>query len=359
MHSGECERYGIGDAEIAERLRFFQVEGDRDECVAQLGAIIGRHVDAIIESFYDYLLQTPALRDLLADGAKLKRLRTTQRAYILTLGQGRTAREYFERRLQIGRAHERVGLSPMYYLGAYAKLFEVISRHVIADAPSESSAELIITLERLFSLDIELALMTYHGRRHDAIVESVQSDALTGIASRGFALAALEREFGRANRFGRPFALLFIDIDNFKTLNDSEGHAAGDAALADVALCLRNGIRPHDLLGRYGGDEFLVGIIEGEPEVAINVAERIRAAVEARFRNRLHPLTTSIGAAHARKSDRLADLIQRADSAMYEAKSTGRNRVVSAFDLVSSRGQEPAVLPDLNHHPEKAPKSGP
>ncbi len=337
---GECDRYEIGEAEIAERLAFFGLGPDRDRSVAQLNDIIAPRVDAIIDEFYAYLMGVPALRQLLADGLKLGRLRETQRAYILTLGQDRTRRDYFERRLQIGRAHERVGLAPMYYLGAYAKLFELITRCVHANAPGNDVCDIIVTLERLFSLDTELALMTYHGRQQDAIVESVRYDPVTAIAARGFALEALAREHDRAARFGRPFSIIFVDVDHFKALNDNEGHAAGDAALAEFAGCLRAGVRPQDLVGRYGGDEFLVGVVEGGALAAARVAERIRASVEARFKNRLHPLTASIGVAEAHPSEPLAALIQRADGAMYQAKSAGKNNIVTA-DGVAGTGKTP------------------
>jgi len=326
----ECELHGLGAREIADRLDFFGLGPERDESIARLNAILTRFVDTAIIEFYDFLGSVPALKPLLEDGERTNRLRDTQRHYLLTLGIARQTLPYFETRLRVGRAHERVGLAPMHYLGAYAKLEEILIRHIAQEAPEELRG-VAATLQRLFWLDADLAMMAYHGRRHEALVESVSADALTGLMTRGFAVAALANENERAARFTRPFSLLFVDLDHFKSLNDCGGHAAGDVLLATAARIIRDSVRPHDIVGRYGGDEFLVGVVEGELGVAAVIAERIRSRIELEFRDqRVDPApTASIGVAQARHGEPIDALIQRADAAMYRAKASGRNKAVT------------------------------
>jgi diguanylate cyclase (GGDEF)-like protein len=125
--------------------------------------------------------------------------------------------------------------------------------------------------------------------------------------------------------------LLFLDLDNFKKLNDHYGHAAGDHALLAVAKALRDELRPEDLFGRYGGEEF-VALLDGiERSSAMHIAARLCRRVDALdipVDDKGLLLTVSIGAAQQRMDDSVASLVRRADTAMYAAKARGRNRVM-------------------------------
>ena len=129
-------------------------------------------------------------------------------------------------------------------------------------------------------------------------------------------------------------SVLFIDIDWFKKINDTHGHACGDECLRAVAVALRGGLRPGDTLGRYGGEEFLVLLPEQDGAAARVVAERLREAVERMpmpWQGETLRLTASIGLASRRPSDADAQkLLARADKALYRAKHEGRNRVAAA-----------------------------
>jgi diguanylate cyclase (GGDEF)-like protein len=125
-----------------------------------------------------------------------------------------------------------------------------------------------------------------------------------------------------------------LDLDHFKSINDSYGHVAGDQVLMDVAAILKRSIRSIDYASRYGGEEFVVVLVETISVSALDVAERIRSVVENHSLvandNRLS-VTVSLGVAHAREEDDGPDaVLARADSALYEAKRSGRNRVQSA-----------------------------
>jgi diguanylate cyclase (GGDEF)-like protein len=162
---------------------------------------------------------------------------------------------------------------------------------------------------------------------HAQVVELSLTDALTSIYNRRYFDLFLSNEVERSRRFGRDLAVLMIDIDYFKEYNDTFGHPAGDQALQSVVMCLQKGRRSADVLTRIGGDEFALILPETEMTGALEVAERIRAAmtVSADFK---HRLTLSMGISTLRGNNIEADmLIQQADIALYEAKRTGRDRI--------------------------------
>jgi diguanylate cyclase (GGDEF)-like protein len=161
------------------------------------------------------------------------------------------------------------------------------------------------------------------------------TDPLTDLPNHRAMVAALDRELERAQRYRRPCALLFIDLDHFKALNDGYGHPAGDAALRDLAVVVRGTVRDGDILGRWGGEEFVLLLPETDPAMALAAAERVRAAVAAhRFRagSGVH-LTCSVGVATYPHDGQTRDsLVDAADRAMYAAKRLGRNQVRAATD---------------------------
>jgi diguanylate cyclase (GGDEF)-like protein len=161
--------------------------------------------------------------------------------------------------------------------------------------------------------------------------------ALTTVAAILAALLVLERdlrvEVNASARYGRPLALLMIDVDHFKSYNDTFGHQAGDAALQSVARVLATGLRASDVAYRYGGEEFVLILRETTRSDAVVLAERVRSAIEHHFAAPSHPraITISIGVAGLPEHGPSGDtLTHAADEALYEAKSAGRNRVVVA-----------------------------
>jgi len=165
-----------------------------------------------------------------------------------------------------------------------------------------------------------------------ALREQAIRDSLTGCFNRRYLDETLERELSRARREGYPLALVILDLDHFKQINDTYGHQAGDAALKELANQLRSDIRHEDVLCRYGGEEFVILMPRMPLAIAAERAERWRRAIgeiRVRFGSFELAFTTSAGVAaypdHARMPD---DLMQAADQALYVAKNEGRNRVV-------------------------------
>jgi diguanylate cyclase (GGDEF)-like protein len=158
------------------------------------------------------------------------------------------------------------------------------------------------------------------------------TDPLTGVLNRRAFLRHLEDEFSRCQRASGSFALLIVDIDHFKRINDNHGHTAGDEVLCAAVQNLRDAIRGIDLVGRWGGEEFVV-LLPGADEVAAHiVAERIRLNVQRPAllgdKSKHIPITASLGVALGGAGDSIEEILCRADSALYRAKSAGRNCVV-------------------------------
>ena len=171
----------------------------------------------------------------------------------------------------------------------------------------------------------------------DVCEEAAFTDHLTGLANRRRFERQLEREVGRVERFARPFTLLMLDIDNFKNLNDTFGHDAGDDAIRRLSRVLREGTRGIDLAARIGGEEFAVLLVETRKEGGFEVAERLRVAIKSLELPRGGGITASFGVAECPSdAQTAADILKAADVALYQAKRNGRDQVVALQSLRSN-----------------------
>jgi len=165
------------------------------------------------------------------------------------------------------------------------------------------------------------------------------TDTLTGLRNRRDFDRRWKAELGRARRFRLPLTLMMMDLDHFKRINDTHGHAAGDRVLATAGRLIAECLRTSDVAARYGGEEFAIIASHTRPEAAVTLAERIRELVEREARNAIGDLggggaiTASIGIAGCDDGAKAGDdLFERADAALYAAKAGGRNRVVVAAE---------------------------
>ena len=156
-------------------------------------------------------------------------------------------------------------------------------------------------------------------------------DPLTGINNRGHFMDLLRTELERSKRHSRVFCLLMFDLDHFKQVNDTRGHAAGDEALRSLSRVFNTaGLRNTDFYGRIGGEEFSLGLPETDIDGAVTLAERLRETLEMTAivnDGEEFFVTASIGVSQYTSGDTIESLLERADQAMYRAKKTGRNRV--------------------------------
>ena len=174
------------------------------------------------------------------------------------------------------------------------------------------------------------ALQEEYLKRGRVMDDLVYGDPLTGLFNRRFMLGQLNATIAGAHRHGRELSICAIDVDRFKSINDELGHQAGDEALTEIARRIGRRVRKEDLLGRTGGEEFLLILPETGPEQAALVAEAVRAEVcrlPMLLEGISRQVTVSVGWATLAPDEEPESLLKRADRAMYEAKAQGRDRV--------------------------------
>ena len=206
-----------------------------------------------------------------------------------------------------------------------------------SDQYSSALVGLLVSILMLIGVLGLRALFADMRRQERELVRLATTDALTQANNRRHALELARQELFRQQRTGRPLALLVLDLDHFKAVNDTYGHATGDAVLIGVSTACREALRSMDIFGRLGGEEFIIVLPETDETQAITSSERLRTRISAleiaAATSSIH-ITASIGIAVATSTKTadadaiLAQLLRRADTALYAAKSGGRDRCV-------------------------------
>jgi diguanylate cyclase (GGDEF)-like protein/PAS domain S-box-containing protein len=444
------------DQEIRQRLQFLEVTPDDIQLLRQIHPLLQPKLPAVIAGFYRHLQTIPVLRALLADPSTLDRLHYLQAAYFETLTAGDYGTEYVRHRLRVGLAHQRIGLAPEWYIGAYRKYLGDLGP-VLQELLRERPALLLPTFSALIkvaSFDMGLALDTYiqasrqqlresearfrtafgqaavglaqlavdgrwlrvnrklldivgyseeemrcmsladlvapedwqtdgpllralangeletstrekrylckDGHRvwvkatvtamqpdggaaslvaviedisqrkqfEEELMHLARHDALTGLANRTLLLDRVSQAIAQARRSGNQVAMLFLDLDRFKTINDSLGHDAGDRVVVEVGRRLKHAVRDADTVARFGGDEFVVLLPELPSEnIAAALAQKILNALFEPMLIQGHELAPacSLGISlYPRDGADGKTLLKNADAALYQAKAMGR-----------------------------------
>jgi diguanylate cyclase (GGDEF)-like protein len=186
-------------------------------------------------------------------------------------------------------------------------------------------------VDRLRKSRAEVAIASEALQKQNALLEALAvTDGLTGVFNRQKLNDVLTEHFLRFCRNHRAFAVLMVDIDHFKAINDTHGHAAGDDVLVHIAVILKQTVRAIDTVARYGGEEFVLVLPDTLVAAGAEVAERIRAAVESQHvtNDGVIAVTVSVGVTESRDEDLSPEgLLARVDQALYAAKRAGRNTV--------------------------------
>lgn len=212
---------------------------------------------------------------------------------------------------------------------------EMLNRQIKTQKEKLVYKEGVITNQRemigilLIFGSIIIILALYVIRQNRRLDELSQTDPLTGLFNRRAFLPKINDEIERFNRYGSPLSILLIDIDHFKTINDTLGHDKGDKVLKTVSALILSRVRKTDLSVRWGGEEFMILATGTGIENAIALAEDLRQSVESSDFDIDRTITVSIGVASAQSSQTADELVKAADIALYEAKESGRNRVVT------------------------------
>jgi len=191
----------------------------------------------------------------------------------------------------------------------------------LEDLVQQRTAELTETRDRLEVLVKEL------DEKNQTLEILSVTDRLTGLANRRKLESTLQTELVRSRRYNKEFSVILLDVDHFKKINDTYGHPVGDTVLATLATLLASNARETDIVGRWGGEEFLIICPETSLELVHTLAERYRQQLECHDFGPVGQVTSSFGVAASKPEDTPELLVQRADEALYSAKESGRNRV--------------------------------
>ena len=340
----------ISELEVDRRKELLGFTQDDVGVLKAFGPVLEQNIDAIVADFYKKQIAQPENALLIGDADTLARLHSAQRAYVLNLFEGVYGLDYVNNRLRIGMVHKRIGVEPKLYLAAVRALRSSIADGLRSHTDAAGLERVLDALDKLLYFDVTLVFDTYirgllsevesakdkalsyameleHkvAERTRQLQELSQRDALTGLFNRRSFYELLEREIRQARRGQTRLAVLFVDVDKFKPLNDSQGHRAGDTALRSIAEVMLLQCREIDVVSRYGGDEFCIALPNCDADFACQVAQRICSDV----RTCALGVTLSIGVAETGPLEFLAteELVALADARMYQAKLGGGDTI--------------------------------
>lgn len=224
---------------------------------------------------------------------------------------------------------------------------QIIDRHVSMTVVSEVVTDYTFVYglgaTLLAVLGTSLVWMRRLAKLNKQLETIAETDPLTGLPNRNALNAHFHNDLLRAHRFGRPLAVILLDIDHFKHINDRFGHVVGDKVLTEFGRIVRSNLRDVDSVCRWGGEEFLILCAETDASGAMRLAERILAAVRSRQFSEVGGLTCSAGVAALAPEDQSEGLIRRADAALYEAKQAGRDRARGALPQIPGDHVDPVT----------------
>ena len=359
------EQLRITAHEIIRRKKLFQITEKDIQTLLEVKPIILTELDDIVTTFYTKLVEVEGVAQVIGDAESLYRLKNHLARYLRTLFEGSYGMEYVQSRLRIGLVHKRIGVPPKLYIAAY-KILSKILRTKLREQNKEKSCDLCSSrsnsLENLMLFDLVLVFDTYiqglvnevnrskedletYAReledtissRTKELAEQASKDGLTGLYNQRTFYEYLSTELSRSQRRADTFTLCYIDLDNFKKVNDTHGHKFGDQVLTNVASAIKQILRDEDIGARYGGDEFCMILPNASAEEARMVCKRLINAF-----SKIDPdciVTMSIGLAEFIPDSGLDtdSLIKKADKAMYSSKNQSGHYIT----VYSDESQKP------------------
>lgn len=349
-----AEQLQITNLEIEKRKKLLEFSDNDAELLLSYKPMIAKYLDGIVKTFYDHQLQVPEIALLIGDSETFRRLKSAMHRYVLDLFDGHYDMEYVNRRLRIGKVHQRIGVSSKLYLAAIYQLQKIINNTFLMHLSDESNIikleQIRITVNKIFTFDVQLVLDTYisslvnqvdNAREElrlysDSLQQTVAEktkelkemslkDSLTGLFNQHAFYDHLRREVANAERYHEPLTLFYFDLNGFKQLNDTEGHPAGDEILSLVGNIIREVIRETDIGCRYGGDEFCVIL----PRTSINTSEIVKERLVKEFTAQdTKGISFSLGIIDTGPDIFVGyeTLVKNADQEMYKAKAESKNK---------------------------------
>jgi diguanylate cyclase (GGDEF)-like protein len=347
VHHEYCKVFHYDQSGITSALALLELSPEDSHLAESLQEnIIKPNLRAIIDTFYDeYLLVHERFRKILGNKDRIPNLKISQAKYLLSFGMDFNTLDYFENRLRVGVAHQRVGLGLSLYNFAYRKLRELILSY-IPEGNDDELMQLRRFIDKIIALDMSLAIASYHGGSQTKLESSVEhlkhiqsqlekkanTDTLTHLNSRDATLKLLEQALQESQQADKSIIVMMIDIDDLGSINDQYGHLIGDHVMREVAGRIEKTVPSLDKIGRYGGDEFIIIARSVTLSQALSLAEQVRSAIDTMqipLKDNSLRVTASLGVCQSTKEDSIASIIQRVDRAMFSAKKAGGNRVMS------------------------------
>lgn len=344
------EQMRITEFEVEHRKTLLNFSNTDAQLLLSCKPTIEKHIDAVVSEFYRIQTSIPEILLLIGDADTLARLRSAQRRYILDIFSGLYDIEYVNNRLRIGLVHKRIGVEPKLYLSAIHTLKELLHRTIENEEPTEADTKMIImALDKLMLFDVTLVFEMYirslvaeietakdkseqYARSMEEKVkertlqleEMSRTDALTGLLNVRHLQDIVTTAIRGAQRRTEPVTVIYIDINDFKKINDTQGHQRGDEILRAVGKAIKDTTRAEDSCIRYGGDEFCILLINcREDEANDHFINRLNQ----RIAKTLGDVTLSIGVAQTGPNEYVdaTTLIRMADKKMYAAKQAHKN----------------------------------
>jgi len=344
------EQLRITDFDIEYRQKLLAITSDEKQLLNDIRPIIDREIDTLVIKFYEFQTSIPEIALVIGDADTLFRLRKTQRRYILDLFSGVYDREYVNNRLRIGLVHKRMGVEPKLYLAAIGTLKLILNEFIVNSVADEAlRTRTLNAFEKLLLFDITLIFETYIRslvaeievskdrseqyailledkvrQRTEELERLSRTDALTGLLNTRHLVEILTTMLRSAERRSEPITLLYIDLNDFKIINDIEGHQRGDEVLKSVAAAIKDVARLEDRAFRYGGDEFCIVLSNCSEQKAREVF--VPRLIE-RINHYEKKLTVSIGTSQTGPASYInaSELIKQADQNMYLEKQSRRD----------------------------------
>lgn len=342
------EQMGLTEREILQRLHQFDFTEKSSEILRSAAKPISIHIPEIIENFYEIQLEDKEIATIIGDSDTLSRLKGSLSVYVSQLFSGNYNLAYANTRLRIGKVHKRMGVTPKLYISTLSHLQGLLDRHIQEIYSGDHCQDVLSALHKILLFDSQLVFEAYidsfltemeaaeqevanYAEKLEIKVNTMTrqlhdlstKDSLTGLYNHRSVFEYLQREISISKRYDLPLCLAYFDLNKFKAVNDTHGHATGDQVLKSVGASILKIIRAVDIPCRYGGDEFCIIMPRTTLVESRLVLERL--AVEFNTHEN-YGVSFSTGIVQTPIGEVVSgeDLIKQADKKMYAAKAKSK-----------------------------------
>ncbi|MDD5240601.1 MAG: GGDEF domain-containing protein [Sulfuricella sp.] len=349
--SPSCAAPGFDCARIQATISLLGLDAEQGKCAERLRReLIDGNAEVLVNSCLDALARNQDF-SLVKENIGVEPFKQSWIDQLRGFGQNYDTPGHFEDRLNVAAACARakipLGILQLQHCLTQQALVDRLSVQYRDDP--KAAWPLVDCILKLTSLGLYLTAESYHLSEVDELQKALDKlreetsrlhqkaaiDQLTGVLNYSSLMETLEQQVAKAEQKGSPLCVMMADLDFFKKVNDTYGHLVGDLVLRHTAERIQAAVRDFDMVGRFGGEEFVIILKNTDLALAKVIAERIREEVSStpfHAKEFNIEVTISLGVAMLRKDEHMETLLERADAAMYEAKKNGRDRVEIADD---------------------------